>query len=133
MTAIDLWAFIALAVTSAALYFRGLMLRRENDRWVNAPRPVWISLMGAGIVSGGGAYSLWTGGHASGREAMVYTVWAISAVIILINLWRQRPQEPVIREILAHMTADLLVAPREAIGRAIEAVREAARRGGFHA
>lgn len=132
MSAVDLWAIVALAVACVALLLRGYMLSSDFSRWVSAPRPVSLALLGFGLVQGMGLVSIGNGSHATAREALIYTTNAIVAVIMLVNLARQKPQVNLIREILDHVNTDLLTAPREAIGRAIEAVRDAARRAGVH-
>lgn len=133
MSWVDVWAVIALFVAGVALYYRGVMLKPSYMRWVTAPGSVWFALMVAGVICGGAMLTIFGGTHATGREAMVYSAIAGLSVVMLVNLARQRPQANVVREILAHVNTDLLVAPREVIGRAVDAVREAAKRAGFHA
>lgn len=86
---VDIWAFTAALVASAALALRSQMLRPTFHTLVDAPTMVWLSLSALGIACGGYAVTIASGNHAIAREAVLLTALAVSAVIMLINLRTQ--------------------------------------------
>ncbi|MFN3585781.1 hypothetical protein [Phenylobacterium sp.] len=86
MNVVDVWAAVAAAVAAAALALRGNMLKPDIGSWAAAPRMVRIGLSLLSIALGMAAVTLIGGGHATAREAMIYTVLAAVAVVMAWNL-----------------------------------------------
>lgn len=101
MNGLDIWATAAYAIASVALGLRANMLKPHYGRWAQAPAAVWASIFVLSVAAGIGVLSLvWPRGassHATAREAMVATALAVAAVVLLINLHRQRmaPKAPI--------------------------------------
>lgn len=85
---VDLWACVASAVAAGALAIRAHMLKPHHNVWAGAPWPVWVGLVGLAIALGMSSVSIANGAHATAREAMIYTVLAVTACIMLWNLDR---------------------------------------------
>lgn len=88
MNLVDLWAAAAAGAACAALLLRGNMLKPDHAAWASAPWPVWVTVIVTAIAFGCSAVSIGAGGHASPREAMIYTVIAVAALVMVLNLNR---------------------------------------------
>jgi hypothetical protein len=86
LTGIDLWAAAAAAIAACAVGLRRYMLKPGVGDWAPAPWPVQLALAVLAISLGMAAISIAAGGHATAREAMVYTVVAGSGVVMAWNL-----------------------------------------------
>lgn len=82
----DLWAAVAAAIAAGALALRANMLKPTQHTWAPAPWPVWAGLMGLAIALAMGSVTIGTGGHATPREAVIYTALAICSVVMVWNL-----------------------------------------------
>jgi hypothetical protein len=111
MTSVDIWAAIVTSIGATAIAMRAFMLRPQLQAWTAASTPVWVSLTALGVGLGMAAVSLWFGHeHASGREAMVETLLAVSGLVLLWNLNRHGRAETVKRQGIAnevHQVMDL--------------------------
>lgn len=85
---VDVWAAVAAAVAAGALALRGNMLKPQIGSWAAAPRMVRVGLSLLSIALGMAAVTLFGGGHATAREAMIYSVLAAVAVVMAWNLHR---------------------------------------------
>lgn len=86
MTVVDLWAAGAAAVAACALATRANMLKPRLAKWSPAPWPVWGGLMALSISLGMGVVTILNGHHAGPREAVVYSVLALVALVMVVNL-----------------------------------------------
>lgn len=86
MDLVDLWAAAAAAVAGGALALRSNMLKPHHGVWALAPLPVRWALSGLAIALGMAAVSICGDAQASAREAMVYSVLAVSSVVMTWNL-----------------------------------------------
>jgi hypothetical protein len=85
---VDLWACVASAVAAGALATRAHMLKPHQEVWAKAPWPVWVSMIGLAIGLAMASITIARGGHASAREATIYTLLAATACVLLWNLNR---------------------------------------------
>jgi hypothetical protein len=85
---VDLWAASAAFVAGSAVAIRARMLRPHQAVWTHAPAPVWLGLSLLALALLMAAASIWFGGHATAREATVYTVLAGVSLVMLWNLNR---------------------------------------------
>jgi len=90
MTPVDLWAAVAASACCATVAMRANMLKPQHRTWASAPITVWGSLVVLAISLGMAAVNLWAGGHATEREAMVYSMLAAGSSVLLGNLHQQR-------------------------------------------
>lgn len=95
MTLIDVWAATAATLAGACLAMRSNMLRPNLAHLVSAPSPVFFSLSLESMALLAAVVNIVRGGHASLREAIVYSVVAGAALVMLINLAAQRVAEEV--------------------------------------
>lgn len=103
MTAVDWWAVAALIFAGVFLGLRGFMLKPGLTKWNSAPTAVWFWVLALAIVLGGAVWSILGGVHATGREAVVYTVLAICSGVLLVNLSRQSAETNTLRAALDHL------------------------------
>ncbi len=99
ITPLDLWAGIAAGVACVAMGLRANMLKPKFQRWRTPPTIVWVALLVCSAILGGASVSLLTGDagiKGTAREAVVYTILAISALVLLWNLGRQRHDPDVV-------------------------------------
>lgn len=95
MTAIDHWAAISAAIACLFLGLRAEVLKPGVAKFHTAPTPVVLALAILSIAMAAAVISIWWGeGHATLREAWVYTGIAVSAVILFWNVHRQRAVAP---------------------------------------
>ena len=123
MTAVDWWAVTVLIIAGVSLGLRGFMLKPGLAKWVSAPTAVWFWVLALAIVLGGAVWSILGGSHATGREAVVYTVLAICSSVLLVNLSRQSAETNDLRAALGHLDEGV----RGLVHAAMEKVRQ--RRG----
>ncbi|WP_340644443.1 hypothetical protein [Phenylobacterium sp.] len=91
MTAIDHWAAIAAGVACIFLGLRAELLKPTVAKFHTAPMLVVLALAILSIAMAAAVVSIWWGGgHATVREAWVYSGIAVSAVILFWNVHRQR-------------------------------------------
>lgn len=86
LTLIDLWALLASVAACAFLALRSQMLRPSFKTLHDAPTLVWATLSGLAIVCAATAVSIWNGGHATAREAVLMTALALSSGALFWNL-----------------------------------------------
>lgn len=105
MSAVDLWAFVAAFTAGSAMAIRAKMLRPHQRAWTHAPIVVWVSLSvtALGLLMAG--VTIMVGAHASPREAMVYSLLAACAVVMLLNLNRNGRQADVRKREIASEVA----------------------------
>lgn len=89
MSGVDLWAALAASVACASIAMRANMLKPQHRAWAQAPAAVWASLMLLAIGLGMAAVNIWTGGQATAREALGYTVLAAVSLVLLRNVHRE--------------------------------------------
>lgn len=90
MTAI--WAAAGAGVASVTISLRALMLKPQARTWCDAPTPVRLAIAATGAIFGGVTVSLLHSDHAHLRETVAYGTTAISSLVLLRNMWRQRGQ-----------------------------------------
>lgn len=88
MSPIDLWAAAAAIAAGSAIGIRARMLRPHHQAWTHAPTAVWLALSALALGLWMSACSILGGAHATQREAMIYTVLAVSSGVMLWNLNR---------------------------------------------
>lgn len=94
MEALDLYTAGVSAVGGLALALRGNMLKPEAKGWVSS-RSASIVVIGLSVVMAVEAIQVWAHGGATPREASLTTAIAVSSVVMLAKLWRQRaPLQP---------------------------------------
>lgn len=93
LTPVDVWAFVAAGAACIATGIRAEMLKPEISTFVNAPAWVHNSLTLLSIAMAVAAMSVFGSGKTTPREAMIYTVIAVAAVTLLLNLHKQRHEE----------------------------------------
>lgn len=103
MTAVDIWAGMAALAAGACLALRANMLKPDFVGWCSAPRLVWLGLFMLSVVMTGVGINIMAGGHATGREAVVYTALAACAVVMLGNLHHQMLAARAAKEEAAHV------------------------------
>jgi len=90
MIGLDLWTAVMSAVTCVCLGLRANMLKPGFSSWCSAPRVVWMSLLTLSLGAAITGLSIVRGGTpATAREAIVMTALAASALVMLVNLYRQ--------------------------------------------
>ena len=90
MTALDIWAAIAAAIASVATGVRAEMLKPDAKSFFTAPPWIFLALTLLSLAFAIAAISVAGATHATAREATVYSVSALVAVLMLVNLYRQR-------------------------------------------
>ena len=118
MNALDWWAVGALIIAAIWLGLRGYMLKPSMSKWVSAPTAIWLWLLILAVVLGGAVFSILGGAHATGREAVVYTVLAITSGVMLVNLARQQAQTNPLLQILGHLDDAARIAVHAAMEKA---------------
>lgn len=94
MTATDIIAVIAAGVACLFLGLRAELLKPAVAKFHTAPIGVVLALAILSIAMAAAVISIWWGGgHATVREAWVYSGIAVSAVILFWNVHRQRVPE----------------------------------------
>lgn len=100
---VDWWAMTVLAIAAVAVALRGYMLKPGMAKWVTAPTSVWFWLLMLAIVLAGNLLAIQGGSHATGREAVAYSVLAATAVAMLINVARQSAEASIFRQAMDHL------------------------------
>jgi len=93
MTSLDVWAATAAAIACGAVGVRAEMLKPDVKSFFSAPPWVFLSLTLLSLSFAIATISIAGGSHATAREATVYSVSALVAVLMLVNLYRQRVGE----------------------------------------
>lgn len=119
MNALDWWAVTVDVISAVCLGLRGYMLKPSMSKWVSAPTAIWLWLLILSVVLGGAVFSILGGSHATGREAVVHTVLAVTASVMLVNLGRQQAETNPLFQILGHLDE----AARIAVHAAMDKVR----------
>lgn len=83
---VDYWAMMAAGIAAASIALRANMLKPSFSAWSPAPWPVWAGLMAVAITLAMGAINISSGDHANPREALSYSVLALSGLVMLWNL-----------------------------------------------
>lgn len=89
LTLIDFWAVCTAAFASIFLAMRSNLLKPELTGFASAGTPVRLALFFLSVVLAGAVISIARAGHATAREATVYTALAISSGVLFANLRRQ--------------------------------------------
>lgn len=86
MTGLDIWTASACLVAALAFGVRRAMLHPALDTWAGAPPIVQAASSIVAIAMGMTFLSIVGGAHATWREAVIYGVVAIYALVLAINL-----------------------------------------------
>lgn len=95
MAPLDIATCLNASIAFLALLLRGNMLKPEARGWADS-RPASVSIVTLSIAFAAEAIDVYQRGGATPREAAVVTAVALSSVIMLVHLWRQRnsPAKP---------------------------------------
>ena len=93
-TLLDLVGAVAAFVASAGLGLRSEMLRERFQSWFTSPSLVRVTLFALSVVMALVGLSICRTGGVTGREAGAYVFLAISAVVLAVNIYRQRRVAP---------------------------------------
>lgn len=85
---VDIWAAAAAGVAACAVALRRYMLKPGLGEWATAPPSVQWALAALSISLAMNAITICSGGHASPREAAMYSVLAVVSLVMLRNLHR---------------------------------------------
>lgn len=89
MTPLDCATAVNAAIAGLTLGLRGNMLKPEARAWASS-RPASLIIMGLSVTMGGVAIDAFGRGGATPRELAVVSAVAITSVLMLVHLWRQR-------------------------------------------
>lgn len=89
MAPLDLVVVIEGVISAAALGLRGNMLKPDMPGW-STSRTASLTLLFLSVVMACVAIDAWASGGATRREAAVCASVALTSVLMLVHLWRQR-------------------------------------------